>query len=207
MTGSSIPWPSIVIALGSVLVLIGGFWAAIEQNTTTKKIEQLSSENQKLTTKLHETVTGGNSFPSFVYSRDLNNVDDPNKLSIYLYVNGNNPIFDVTLELADITGQLDHNSFPSIQDFINAFIAKIGTPLKGGTFVTGRVFPVGQVEMNNHDKEMIFRISAIARNGVFIQVTTLRRDSGGFWRMAHYKITKECNGNDELLKEETFNIH
>ncbi len=81
---NSIPWSSILIAVGSVIVVIGGFWSTLEQSATNKKLESLTEENQQLTKELHQTITGGNSYPFFVYGPDLRHISDPNILGVTL---------------------------------------------------------------------------------------------------------------------------
>ncbi len=87
---------------------------------------------------------------------------------------------------------------------INALLAKNAGPIKGGTFLPNRAFPVGLVQMKPDWDERILRITTIARNGAFTQLTTLKRNAQGDWYMSHVKVTKEKpgGGDDEVLKDD-----
>ena len=135
-------------------------------------------------------MTGGNSYPYFVYGPDLQHISDPDVLAVTLAVKGDKPIFDATIEHVDLSERLDPQQFPTDQDLINAFLAKNLGPIKGGTFLTNRAFPVGFVRMKPESDKRIFRLTTVARNGAFEQVTTLRKGKSGRWYMAKVKVTK-----------------
>jgi hypothetical protein len=199
---SVVSWPAILTAIGSVIVLIGVFWAALEQNATDKKLEALSEENRQLSKQLHEALTGGNSYPKFLYAPDIKHLTDPDAPEIFLAIQGDKMIYDARIEHVDLSESLDPKQFASIQDFIHASLKTL-EPIKGGNFFPNRAFRVGYVRMKPQWNERRFGLGTIARNGVFSQVTTLRRDKTGRWYMADFKITKErSNGEpDEVLQE------
>ncbi len=199
---NSIPWSSIMIAAGSIIVVIGGFWATLEQGSTNKKLESLTQENQQLTKELHQTVTGGNSYPFFVYGPDIRHIGEPNIVGVTIAITGDRPIFDASIEHTDITDRLDPEQYSSHQEFINAFLAKNVGPIKGGTFLPNRAFPVGFVQMKPDWDKRVLRITTVARNGAFTQLTTLKKSKEGLWYMADVKVTKEKPGGGvEVLRE------
>jgi hypothetical protein len=202
MNLSIVSWPAILTAIGSVLVLIGVFWAALEQNATDKKLEALSEENRQLSKQLHEAVTGGNSYPSFVYGPDLRHAADPNVLAITLFVEGDQMLYDANIQHVDLSEPLDPWQFASDQDFIDAFLMRVG-PIQGGNFFPHRAWPVGHVRMKPEWNERKYRLETIARNGAFAQVITLKRNKAEFWRMASVRISKEKSYGEprQVLKD------
>jgi hypothetical protein len=176
--------PAGLILLGSVIVVIGAFWASSQESKFKTQIFEKNDEIKRLSKKIGEDVTGGDSIPVITY---LFNPDLPkNILNVILRVEGINPLYDVRIVHSDVTKAeyytkkwLANNNQEISKSELNEYeLAKKSAPaLTGGNFNPNNTQTnIGMVVMDSTHTEYKFSTTIIARNGKFIQDTVLIKD-------------------------------
>ena len=197
----NIPWPQILIALGTVLAVIGAFWSALEQNDYDKNLQLLTKENASLNQTLLDQVTGGDTFPFIHYTPSGLHDSNPNTLDGLHELVGRMNLYDVSFSQKAVPSEkLDIEGLTANDVMI--YNKSLQLPItKTGTFITGRIYPISSIKLPVDKKYFTVEIEISARNGIFIQTTKLSK-VGGFWKVVSYKISREVSYNKfELIKK------
>lgn len=182
--------PSILIAIGSILVVIGGFWASLEQSAYKEKLSSKNEEIIGLNNQINYSITGGDSY-SYL---SINKSDKGNKLSTVIVHSGDYPLYDLTLRIVDLDkfgkisgywgevlniGNLPAGMARTLEykiDFSNRKLARLNI------FISAR---------NGH-KTQLLRVKSL--NGKWFFATQVKLDDG---KIVFEKI------DDELKSEES----
>lgn len=90
--------PALVIAMGTLLTIMGTFWAAVRQTSNNRVLTQKNERIRELSEKVSETLTGGD---SFCYLQLIRFDGDPTLSQTALIHSGKYPLYDVSLTIID----------------------------------------------------------------------------------------------------------
>ena len=175
--------PAFVIVVGTLITIIGTFWAAVRQTNNNRVLMQKNERIRELSEKVSETMTGGD---SFCYLQLLRLDGEPSLFQAALTHSGKYPLYDVSLTIIDpdepyrvVEGKLDWNDVMKKQH-----VFRVGNlSPKQTTIVQGLALPQRDVIRLN--------ILISARNG-FISERLRFVQQGNMWVQA---LTATTAGN------------
>lgn len=146
-----------VIFVGAVIALLGSFFAGIIQERENRKI--------------YNAVSGGDSFCYMMFTAGSK---EPNSLLVLVLNEGRFPVYDVSLDVVDLSKSVNPNSFEELMENRTGF--SVGNLPPSMSRVLGR-WKFSNTGLQN------YRVFISQRNGYFIQDIQLRFLSGK-WKMA-----------------------
>lgn len=196
--------PMLLIFTGSAIAVVGAALAAIDQTKSDRELRNLATENVRLT-------TGGDSFPVAMYMPPIEEINDPNVLTVAILVEGKYPLLDVQFEHLDVTEPFPEK-LANVVEWNQTLAAewkqwleKRNLPLPGGTIHPKILVQRGLVHFRPEDNYKKLKLTTYARNGQFVQNTELKRAKNGLWEQ-HYKVFKVSESPQgeavQLLKEQ-----
>jgi hypothetical protein len=161
----SIGGPTILIFIGGIIAAIGAVWAAYDQNTSSKKLEQKKEEIARLNRETASAVTGGD---SYCYLAPMGNA--PEVVSVVHL--GEFPLYDVSVRIVD----LDDPAWltPKLLDTSNT--VTIGNIPPHSARVLGSL-----IQLTSDRKRLNLFFSA--RNGFYTELLRMRLVDGE-WKSA-----------------------
>lgn len=205
--------------LGGIMILLGTYLihegnqrkTASKTKALTEKIDTLTNDNLRLSSKLTETtlqlndkITGGNSFPSFRYMLKPYSKEE---LIVMIQVHGDNPLYDCSIGHYFVDNDLANGikktetKLLTKEESDKLFSNQNQAPvLTGGNFnPNGGLKAIGQGKIVPNQNEWNYVIRVWARNGTFSQFTKLIVDDGGRLKQSDSKVYNETGGNKVLI--------
>jgi hypothetical protein len=178
--------PALVIAVGAVIVAVGGFWAAYRQTNFNAELRQKNDQIARL--------TGGDGFCwiAFQFASangqpvNANVMPDDLMLVPNFIHQGQYPLYEVSANIVDI-------------DELRKNAARATTQANAGNFAPGSYAKTIGVHILHHGKDLNFNIFYVARNGSWLQKLRMRWIGNG-WATAN-RIDEGLGGGKQLYIE------
>ena len=229
-------WIAVGTLIGGVLVLCGGIWSGVNESKNiellqkrsnqiftlssqnvilSNKIADLSEQNVDLSKELMAYTTGGDShcyiFPMF---------DEVSQwLTMMLFHEGKYPLYDVELQIDDITGKarlhlkelyaeiieshkeddkIGRERQRDLMGEVNKLLSQTKVVKNIGTFLPNTGLEVLRIPWPKGDiQEYIIRI--YARNSYITQNIKAKKSQGA-WKYS-YRVSKQAQGKSVIVKE------
>jgi len=194
-----------LIFLGGLISAVGALIAAKEAIDDKLAIEKkneeiitLTKENAKLSKEALDQITGGESWTYLTIGvRTTKGI--PNEFGISCNVVGSNPLYDVTIEISELTHKT--NLPTNSTELKSIFLKDLGT-------LTKSLYPdmIGILKLPN-DKSRIEYLSRLKmRNGVVNQHLIFVKKENGHWTMATKVYRFKQADNNAFKKEDLYTL-
>ena len=189
--------PGILILLGSLLGVFGGFWALKQQNRFEDELRAKSEEIADLNRRLDATVTGGDSFCyiDLVPTEILKEAVTGDRALLVLVHQGKYPLYDLAVQVLNVV-----QAFPKMEEdkFASLQIRRYIENRKFDIFSPEKSLTLGEIIFQGAKQYYVFQFSA--RNGDWFQ--NLRIELVGKERKIARKVIKSTKeGGQNLLEK------
>lgn len=169
--------PMLVVMIGAILSAVGSLWFNARQNaeklSASKDREEFQTELKekneeiaKLNRKIAEAVTGGDSYCYVQF-----NPVDKNAVQIMLMHKGENPLYDVSLNI------MENGIFASKKNVSYKELTDSSLGFKPGNLSPHYVIPIGFMTLPKKDK-ISYNINFYARNGSIGELIQMQKLDG-----------------------------
>jgi hypothetical protein len=187
--------PTILIFIGGIIAAVGAVWAAIDQNKSSKKLEQKSEEIADLNREIINLSTGGSSYAYLTLGFIPQDTDF---CPLTVQQSGAYPVHDVYIRIVDLTVRnysMSHYPRYQVTDDPDSDIAVVRAE-DVGTIGPGqkRVLPgldlglpkiIDPEDAEEYRGRRDFKVEVTAKNGTVIQQFRFRKNAlTGEWKVA-----------------------
>lgn len=195
MNLSNLPWPAIMVAIGSAIAIVGAFWGAIEQGKSERKIGELQEKNAQLSEDIQFYLKGGDSYPLVTYLEGLTPNSTKDHVTGIIGIQGDYPLFDLSFNHHEVSldellntkekevsiSEIRQSTSKSQKNSLSVRLANAITPEISSH--------VGTYQFTGNEIKCL-RFNTYTRHANYCQRTLLGRKKTGEWNMIYYEVTK-----------------